>query len=283
MTGFLFPADVFNRREVDEEFRWQAQQLPSDAQIFLLEETDNPERPWKIIKQDRFNDETSLVMRGWMLTPEKYQSLEEYASSAGYALLTSASAYQSAHYLPGWYQLFADFTPASIWLNPEQSKVMENAVNSLSESAYIVKDYVKSRKHEWDTACFASSKQRLMPVINEFIRLQDADGNGIEGGIVIREFENFNKDLGEARVWWVNSSPVLTTPHPDNPEKIPVIGADFLEELSSSVKALGSPFITTDIAVLLDGSLRVVEVGDGQVSGLPVNQPAEALWDALSK
>ena len=281
MTGFLFPADVFERRAVEEEFRWQSEQLPDDAQIFLLQDTDDPENPWKIIKQDRFNDETELVMRGWMLSPAKYAALESYASSVGCSLTTSASAYESAHYLPGWYQLFAEFTPASLWLHPEQENTMKQMVDSLNENAYIVKDYVKSRKHEWNTACFAPSKARLMPVIKEFIRLQEEDGNGVEGGIVVREFENFDKDLGEARVWWVNSSPVLTTPHPDNPEKMPVITAEFLDALSASVKALGNPFITTDIAVRLDGSLRVVEVGDGQVSGLPVNQPAEALWKAL--
>lgn len=281
MTGFLFPADVFDRRAVDEEFRWQANQLPEDAQVFLLQDTEDPENPWKIIKQDRFNDETTLTMRGWMLSPSKYSALEAYASSVGYTLNTSASAYESAHYLPGWYQLFAEFTPASIWLDPKQENVMAQIVDSLNEKAYIVKDYVKSRKHEWDTACFASSKERLMPVIKEFIRLQDEDGNGIEGGIIVREFENFQKDLGEARVWWVNSSPVLITAHPDNPENMPVITTEFLEKLSYPVKALGNPFITTDITVHLDGSLRVVEVGDGQVSGLPVNQPAEALWQAL--
>lgn len=281
MRGFLFPADVFNRREVDDEFRWQADQLPADAQVFLLQDTDDPEHPWKIIKQDRFNDATELVMRGWMLSPTKYAALEAYASSVGYTLITSASAYESAHYLPGWYQLFAEFTPTSTWLNPEQENAMEYMVGALNEKAYIVKDYVKSRKHEWDTACFAPSKERLMPVIKEFIRLQDEDGNGVEGGIVVREFEDFQKNLGEARVWWVNSSPVLATPHPDNPEKMPIITSEFLEELSYSVKALGNPFITTDVAVLLDGSLRVVEVGDGQVSGLPVNQPAETLWEAL--
>lgn len=283
MTGFLFPADVFNRREVDEEFRWQSEQLPNDAQIFLLQETDDPENPWKIIKQDRFNDETTLTMRGWMLTPEKYASLEEYASAAGYTLKTSAKNYMSAHYLPGWYDIFADFTPKTIWFDTVKEKFSEQGLNIFHDGAYIVKDFVKSRKHEWDTACYAKDNAALPSVINEFIRLQESDGNGVEGGIVVREFEDFNKALGEARIWWVDFSPVLITPHPDNPELSPEIPHVFLDSIAESVKKLGNPFITTDVAMHQNGSLRVVEVGDGQVSGLPVKHPAEPLWEALSK
>lgn len=282
MTGLLFPADIFNRRQVDEEFLWQANQTSGDAQIFLLQDTENPDSPWKIIKQDRFNDDTNLVMRGWMLTPDNYDRLEKYASETGYAFKTTSAQYRAAHYLPGWYELFKDFTPATIWFSPERLNEVEKDFASLSDNGFVVKDFVKSRKHEWDTACFAKDLDTLPSVINEFIRLQEDDGAGVEGGVVVRAFEDFNKELGEARVWWVDFNPVLITPHPDNPDILPSINEAFLEALADSVRALGNPFITTDIAVHQNGSLRVVEVGDGQVSGLPIDYPSEPLWAALT-
>lgn len=283
MTGILFPADVFNRRQVDEEFLWQSDQASSDnAQIFLLQATDNPESPLKIIKQDRFNDETKLSMRGWMLTPDEYQSLESHADSAGYVLKTTAEQYRAAHYLPGWYELFKPFTPTTVWYDPKTESPGKYDFSALSDNGFIVKDFVKSRKHDWNTACFAPDVKALPSVVNEFVRLQEEDGAGVEGGIVVRAFEDFNKELGEARIWWVDFAPVLITPHPDHPELMPTVSSDFLSELTESVRLLGNPFITTDIAVHQNGSMRVVEVGDGQVSGLPVDYPAEPLWAALT-
>nr|WP_237691075.1 ATP-grasp domain-containing protein [Paenibacillus caui] len=52
----------------------------------------------------------------------------------------------------------------------------------------IVKDYVKSRKHEWEEACYipdASDKQRVEMVLRNFI---DRQGSELNGGIEIREF-----------------------------------------------------------------------------------------------
>lgn len=49
-----------------------------------------------------------------------------------------------------------------------------------------------------------------------------------------------------------------------------------LDRLEPAVRALGCRFVTTDVALRADGTWRVVEVGDGQVSDLhPAIDPAE--------
>ena len=53
---------------------------------------------------------------------------------------------------------------------------------------YIVKDYVKSRKHEWYDACFIkniSDIANTTRVIRNFVERQ---GDSLVGGIVLRKF-----------------------------------------------------------------------------------------------
>jgi hypothetical protein len=146
-----------------------------------------------------------------------------------------------------------------------------------------VKDYVKSRKHEWDQACFIPDITNLhhaAAVVARMVELQEDDLNG---GIVLRHFENYRQEDGhtaEARVWWVDAAPVLITAHPDTPERH--IQPD-LTEITPLVTALDCPFITTDIAQHVDGRWRVVEVGDGQVSDLPEGADGTTLFRMLAE
>jgi hypothetical protein len=55
----------------------------------------------------------------------------------------------------------------------------------------IVKDYVKSRKHEWDEACFissASDRSTVERIVSRFIELQNED---ICEGLVFRRYIEF--------------------------------------------------------------------------------------------
>lgn len=142
----------------------------------------------------------------------------------------------------------------------------------------IVKDFVKSRKHEWHEACYVpelADGERLASVVGRFVELQ---GTYLSGGLVLRSFEPFVAG-GEARVWWVDGEAVLVTAHPDTPGSAPVPEPASLRE---AVGRLGLRWVTTDVALRKDGVWRVVEVGDGQVSGLPAGAEAGALFAALA-
>ncbi|GAA1188223.1 ATP-grasp domain-containing protein [Kitasatospora gansuensis] len=216
-----------------------------------------------------------LWYRGWMVPVPAYAALAEALAERGRPLLTSPASYADAHELPGWYPVFEGCTPDSVWVpglaGPTPEQLAEAARQLGGHGPAIVKDYVKSRKHEWAEACYVpelGDRAGLARVVGRFVELQ---GEFLTGGVVLRRFEEFRKDTSgravEARVWWLDGEPVLVGPHPDCPD------ADVRPELDGIrqlVRALGCRFVTTDLAQAADGGAwRVVEVGDGQVSDLP--------------
>lgn len=223
--------------------------------------------------------------RGWMIPGRRYEQLAEALHRRGAGLVTGASRYRAAHELPGWYPTFAEATPRSVWL-PSPPAVVPDAgtlaalVAPLGGGPAVVKDFVKSRKHEWNEACFVpdlADAAGLHRVVASFVRLQD---DFLAGGIVVRVFERFDRDRGEARVWWLDGEPVMTTSHPDTPDRRP---SPALDHVAPLVRRLGCRFVTTDVALRTDGTWRVVEVGDGQVSDLPRTADPGPLLTALAR
>lgn len=160
---------------------------------------------------------------------------------------------------------------------------LDAAADMLGSRAAIVKDFVKSRKHEWDTACYIpdlTDRERLHQTVHTFLDLQGGDRYE---GVVLRAFEDFTDprgDTAQARVWWVEGRAVLATAHPDTPERRvdPSLGG-----IASAVAAFGARFVTTDLAQRSDRRWRVIEVGDGQVSDFPAGADIRPLIEALSR
>ncbi|MFJ2744596.1 ATP-grasp domain-containing protein [Streptomyces sp. NPDC087440] len=220
--------------------------------------------------------------RGWMIPVRRYAELARGLEERGCTLLTGADAYRTAHELPGWYEEFADVTPRSVWQGcppgaPPRGTELAALVGPLRAGPAVVKDFVKSRKHEWHEACFVPELRdtaALSAVVDRLFALQE---DSLAGGLVVREFEAFVRG-GEARVWWVDGEAVLVTAHPDAPGAAP---EPDLTAVRPAVRALGCRWVTTDLALREDGVWRVVEVGDGQVSGLPEGADARGLFEVL--
>ena len=284
MTLFIYPRDSFDRRAVDEAFAKEALnvQLSGQHTVALFDSLALSEGGARKAFQNLalHSGAKDAVYRGWMLTVKEYSLLEEILRENDITMKTSAQQYEKAHHLPGWYAIFEALTPKTYLWNLFGDESLEDFCAALPAQAYVVKDYVKSRKHEWDTACFAPNVAILRDVITEFVRLQTEE-NSFVGEVVVREFERFNSTAGEARVWWVDGEFVVSLPHPDNPDQLPAIDKDFLATVQASVKKLGCPFVVTDITSTDAGGWRVIEVGDAQVSGLPKGFTGYSLWNAL--
>jgi hypothetical protein len=143
----------------------------------------------------------------------------------------------------------------------------------------VLRDYVKSEKHYWDEAAFipdASDYGIADQVVARFVELRSDD---FAGGLVARRFESFTG--AEARSWWVDGTCVLVTAHPDTPDDQPTPAA-FIDEIASSIQAINSPFCSVDLVRRGDGRWRVIEIGDGQVSGFPISSNIGVLLAALS-
>lgn len=224
--------------------------------------------------------------RGWMIPSPAYSALSEALAARGTQLLTDAAAYRSAHELPGWYPNFAPVTATTRWLPSPPGRVPDRATLAASAAPLgagpgIVKDYVKSAKHAWDTACYIpdlTDIDRLHRVVAAFVAEQ---GDYLSGGIVLRAFESFtvgDRRPAEARVWWLDGEPLLVGPHPDTPDECP---EPVLDRVAACVAHSDARFLTTDLALRADGAWRVVEVGDGQVSDLPAGIDPTPILAAL--
>lgn len=278
VKGILYPSDPFNERIPDTAFSNETEAIRwADIPTSVFESDSLSDG----IDGVRFrklpeDDDARLFYRGWMLTAEEYTTLYEALQSLGTQMISTPENYVSAHHLPGWYHTFEGLTPKTVILpkDADRESIQRNA-EELHAQAYVVKDFVKSRKDEWDTACYAPSLETLPSIVEEFVRLQE---EYLVGGIVIREFVELDKNEPEIRIWWTHTQPTLITPHPDYfDQNIAELSEAFLYEIKERVEPLGSPFVTTDVAKTISGEWIVIEVGDGQVSGLPDDLEAEQI------
>ncbi|MFD7259813.1 ATP-grasp domain-containing protein [Streptomyces sp. NPDC059874] len=274
----LYCADPLGGRRVDAHFAAEARTLRAAGAAVALVDHDallagDAERAVAGVPAGT----GGVRYRGWMIPAARYAELDEALRRRGAALLVAPEAYRRAHELPGWYETFADLTPVSAWLPTAPGEVPDPErlgalAAGLPPGAAVVKDYVKSRKHEWHEACHVpdlADAVALHRVVSRFVELQE---EFLAGGVVLRAFESFVAPPGaaaEVRVWWRDGDPRLFTAHPDSPvREVAEIPERDLEPVRAAVRALDCPFVTTDLALRADGVWRVVEVGDGQVSDL---------------
>jgi hypothetical protein len=271
----LFCADPLRPRRVDEHFAVEADAVREAAGTVALIDHD------ALLHGDADGAVARVPVdlgpawyRGWMIPAARYRELAEALTARRAGLLVSPDDYRRAHELPGWYDVFAGVTPRSVWCPAEPGHLpstedIAKLVAPLGAGPGIVKDFVKSRKHEWDEACYVPDLADTPAVHRVVRRFVDLQGIDLAGGVVVRAFEPFvttGPDAGEARVWWLDGEPVLAGAHPDTPDRVPTPD---LTAVRSPVRALGCRFVTTDFARRADGTWRVVEVGDGQVSDRP--------------
>jgi len=234
----------------------------------------------------------TAIYRGWMLRPEQYARLYDALAARGVLLISEPAAYRYCHYLPEWYPLFAGETPRSIWLRGGNELTMEEigrALQPFGTRPIIVKDFVKSRKHEWDSACYipsAADGEAVERVVRRFIELQ---GDDLNEGLVFREFVSLEPLATHAksgmplakewRIFFLDGAPILTSEYweaGDYGNSAPTLAR--YVELARRVR---SRFFTMDIARQIDGAWTVIELGDGQVAGLPERADVHAFYHAL--
>ncbi len=231
------------------------------------------------------------VYRGWMLTVVQYAALFAALRQRGVQLVNDPAQYQYAHWFPESYPALAAVTPQSICIPSDEldwTRLPER-LSPFGAQPLVVKDWVKSRKHEWDEACFIPSARdgaAVERVARRFVALQGAD---LVGGLVFRAFESF-APLGrhaqsgmpvtkELRLFFLDGALLFSAHYWDDQDYGALAAPPAFAALA---RQLRSRFFTLDVALRADGVWRVVEMGDGQVSGLPENAAAEAFYGALA-
>jgi len=271
--NFIFCSHPLNKKSVDEDYleEYQAAGLDHACALFSYEDLENE-------KLSLYGEDIEglTIYRGWMMSPHMYELFYNLLLEKGIQLINSPKEYAKYHLLPGWYRDFEGLTPFSVW---NESGDIGDALELIEglEGAFVVKDYVKSRKHEWYDACFIkdiSDREETFRVINNFLNRQ---GENLEGGVVLRKFESLksignHKDSGmpiseEYRVFVFKGEILISDNYWSENEEVNISEDEYIwiESIASKIE---SNFVTIDLARKTDGSLIIMEMGDGQVSGL---------------
>jgi len=305
----LFPQDSYDDRSPDEAFVREFEAAKAAGLDTTLVDTNSLRHP--TLKLRKTSPGELLIYRGWMLTPSDYEALYRAAWKLGYRMINTPSEYRYCHELPRCYADLKGSTPESVWfeskltfeerLDAEKPAYDLEAITTevqakLGEGPYIIKDFVKSRKHEWDSACFIAGPGDIKRVAETFIERQ---GEFLVGGLVFRKFEPL-KLVGEhpkskiplfneIRNWGCRGGPLITHTYwgPDEggggivmPHGV-ISLATLRGEASMNTPTIKSNFYTMDLAMLDDGNWIIIELGDGQVAGLPEHVDAKDFYTQL--
>ncbi len=233
------------------------------------------------------------VYRGWMVTPKQYAALYDALADRRVTLVNSPEQYEHCHYLPRWYKTLEGHTPRSVWTQAGDTSLARLMVllQSFGDRPVIVKDFVKSRKHEWAEACFipsAADAEAVARVTGRFLELQ---GDDLSGGLVLREFMDFEPLAPhvrsgmpltrEFRLFFLDGEPIQVSRYWDQGDyagETPPL--EYFTRLAANVE---SRFFTMDVAKTKQGEWLVVELGDAQVSELPEDADLDGIFGKLKE
>lgn len=239
----LYPCDPFDRKNPDEAYEEEfsaAQRAGFTCFLFSFEDFELGE--FKPRPANQFKGE--ILYRGWMLTPTRYAQLQEAIESKEAMVVVTTKNYQQCHYLPEWYDQCQDITPKTLFLTKEDD--FSSLLSKTGWSAYFVKDFVKS------LTTTRGSVARNAAETREIIELIERYRGQLEGGVCIREFEDLLPET-EERYFVFRGKPFARN------GMVP----DLVQDIARRIK---SPFFSVDLALNREGTLRLIELGDGQVS-----------------
>lgn len=215
----------------------------------------------------------SLVFGRYSFLPF-YKELEEEVGLNGSKLSNSLEQHEYIAIAKNWISDLSSFTP----------KTYENWFN-IPEGSYIVKGSTNSKKSNWNTHMFAETKDDVRKVAE---RLMD-DTHIISQGLIIREYiplisygEDINglpitnewrfffyKDKLLSYGWYWAIYPDIFELHR------PAISSDAIalaQEIAHTVSKSAN-FFVLDMAQTRSGDWILIEVNDGNQSGLGMNDP----------
>ena len=270
MTTIIFPRNPLTGLGFDEEFLREVDVMRFADGIQLahvdhdaLVSADAPR--FKVINGV---DEGEALYRGWMLTAPQYYRLHMAVEKAGLSLFTSHDEYRTAHQIDGWLEAFDGITFPTVLLRADATdEEIREAASVLNTDKFFVKDYVKSQKGDASLSV-AESLEALPATVARFI---DAQDEWLVGGIVIRKFVELPADRVEIRGWWKEGEWRAFTSHPDYAGKVSTqeIPQELLDDVTNRLNGLGLRFVSVDFTPTVSEGWKVIEVGDGQVSGFP--------------
>jgi hypothetical protein len=291
----VFCSEPFYPHKPDYAYETEAAAAAQNGfglELFSFEDLTENKLP-KAFRRIKSSEENApAIYRGWMLKPDQYEILYDELNRRNLSLINSPEEYRHCHYFPESYEIIKDHTPHSIFLPYDENFSFEDLHEQLAgfgDRALILKDYVKSRKHEWHDACFipaASDRETVEKIVNRFLELQ---GEDLNEGLVFREFVEFEPLANhsksgmplsrEVRLFFLNGELLYAAKYWEEGDYDEM---DLPEDLFADVaRAVKSKFFTMDIAQKTDGDWLIVELGDAQVAGLPRYADEDLFYESI--
>lgn len=294
----IFCSDPMNKNAVDFDYEKEysiAKSLGFSVMLISLEELLEGNTDKSLSKINAVESHESALYRGWMMKPKNYENLYNGLQKKNIILINNPDAYKNGHWFPNSYDKIKDFTPYSNWIHIENlNNDFDQIYRNLSEfgnKPIIIKDYVKSRKHEWNESFFipdASDRNHATIVIKNFI---DRQGEHINEGIVFREFVNLERLSMHSK----SQIPLSKEYRLFYFQKQFLFQFDYWEDIhyddekpdltifNRLAQNIGSNFFTMDIGKTNSGDWIIIEIGDGQVSGLPIDSNILGFYKSIKE
>ena len=240
----LYCSDPFDKRSPDGLFAEEYNAVVAlgvPTALLDAEEFDHG----RILCRPRLGEGDDVLYRGWMMNPDRYSAFESGVSAMNARMLTSTADFRHCHHLPEWYSSCEEFTPRTVVF--PQNAEFEQEIGALGWSAYFVKDYVKS------LTTSRGSIARTPAEVAEVVSLIEKYRGEIEGGVCIREYEPLIPETEERFFAFGRSV------HSRDAVAMPT-------EVQTIAARVNRPFYSIDVVRREDGALRLIEIGDGQVS-----------------
>jgi hypothetical protein len=293
---FLFCCEPFAPNRPDPSYEKEVvacEKLGLPYYLINFEALVDDKNPSAAVSRVPRTDTTELaIYRGWMLKPAIYQQLYIALQSRGLTLINDPAGYKHCHYLPESFASIKQYTAQSVWIEYNSDFNIDKVMTLLQpfgDRPIILKDFVKSLKHSWAKACFipsASDRAAVEVVINNFIAER---GDELNEGLVFREFISFqplqpHSKSGmpltkEHRLFFLNGERIISMPYWNEGQYESLLLPD--EPYNFIAKNVKSNFFTMDIALGTDNLWYVVELGDGQVAGLPENMDCLLFYQSI--
>ena len=268
ITNILFPSAILNKDIVDGSLKSEYEAAVAtgfDVAIF-----DNGE--WfdndRLILQNKYSEMRKVIYCGFMMPDDKYKIFYEELKKNNIELINDYNEYRFMHIFPKAYEFIKDDT-AKILTFPLHEKIDVNEIKKHFKK-FMVKDFVKSVKGTDFPKYFDENidQEEFDKWMEKFYCYR---GKLLTGGICIKEYlelKRYDGKVNEFRVFYANGEVVSVSRNSGQPNysnTVPSVKIDKYRHLNSN-------YYTVDYAELIDGRFVVIEVGDGQVSGLSDNQ-----------
>jgi hypothetical protein len=234
----------------------------------------------------------NLVIGRYSVLPF-YKELEDDLATNGSVLINSFAQHQYVADLQNYVYDLGDLTPRT-WHSRDIAYLP-------LDKSFVLKGETNSKKHLWNTHMFAKDAKAAIDVlinlthdsligsqniyIREYVPLVKLLDNSLGPPVTLefRFFVAYGKILSGGFYWSGNVDELETAP------SIQEVPEEFLKKVIDKVKDKIN-FFVVDVAKTLSGDWIVVELNDGQMSGLSENDPKvlyknlkDTTWNSLIK